>query len=208
MHLGRCMRPAFFPNRFPQEGQARSTFDLTQKSPLDRKTNAGELGLHLPNAHLGRSVSAIQDFPECVPAILAGCTTPQHVASAFGANFYAPSFQAVFAKRLLERRAEEACLLHLGVQVRHDFALIVDDRRTALRAKLSLVRVVPSANRAFNGEFRYRFLVATIAPRAACSAIRHSLPPNTQLSADYADGGFGAPGAFGAPGDAGLLSRP
>ena len=61
----------------------------------------------------------------------------------------------------------------------------MNDRCAAFCAHLSLIRVVSPANRAFNRELDNCFLMAPIAPRAACSAIGHIFPfPTRSLKTD------------------------
>lgn len=106
-------------------------------------------------------------------AFLAGFSRADGVCAAFGADLRSPLFQAITAKRLLERRAEEACLLDLGVQVRDRLGVIALHWMAAFGAYIPVIRVVPSALRTFDRIDELRLLVATLTPRTASSAIRH-----------------------------------
>ena len=115
-----------------------------------------------------------RDTLEDVPAFLARSTRPQRIAAAFRTYLRAPRLNALVAQRPLERRAEEARLFHLSVQVSDRLLLAMRNRCPAFLAGVPFERVVPSALRALDGKLVLRLLMATTAPRTACSTVRHS----------------------------------
>lgn len=110
-------------------------------------------------------------------AFLAVRPASKLIAAALRTDFRPSGFNALIAQRSLERRAEKAGFLYLCVQMRDDFAFIVVDRGAAFRARLPFVGVVPTAYRTLHGKLYFRLFMAPVAPRRACSAIRHGSSP-------------------------------
>lgn len=144
---------------------SKARFTPSMPSPPRSRTAPEKLCRRIP-------CDALKD----VPAFLASSTRPQRIATAFRTYLRAPHFDAFVAKGPLERRAEEARFLHLGVQVSDRLLLAMHNRCPALLAGIPLEWVVPSALGAFDGKLVFRLLMATTAPRTACSTVRHSCP--------------------------------